>query len=453
MIRNSLSWDDAMLARYLGNKQAIMPELLETVGSVAPPGSHVVDAFSGSLAVSLGLKVAGFRVTANDVNLFSAVLADAYLIPSSLPPTNTRDLLGARASVRHLGEARSIVSELAGQPGFTRLTTRADWRAQYEQFIIVLLHLATIEQRDLPRADRNTLIFDNYCEAGSSSAFESSRGAVGRRRFFSPENAARIDLVLNQLRVWRRSGLTDDHTHALLLAAVMRGVEKVSNTQGTYHDFPREVWDSRALKPFRFEPPALDGIVCGVGGHGAGRERDSLEFIAEVDDHEVLYLDPPYNFRQYTAYYFLPNVLCRFPDMDDPAEYFSRVRYVRGQNPEDDFTSTFCKPKRFIDEMRTLIDRARCQTVVISYFTGRNHWGSFDSGPDDRGRELLCELLTSEPFEAESLRVVEVERLNYASYGGYKARRVSELLLVARKRQDDLCGPQARAARWLQPVA
>src|SRR5712675_2396750 len=33
------------------------------------------------------------------------------------------------------------------------------------------------------------------------------------------------------------------------LAVVCHAVEKVANTQGTYHDFPRTTWDSRALKP------------------------------------------------------------------------------------------------------------------------------------------------------------------------------------------------------------
>jgi adenine-specific DNA methylase len=41
----------------------------------------------------------------------------------------------------------------------------------------------------------------------------------------------------------------------LLVSALLRAVEKVSNTQGTYHDFPRDSYDARSLKPLRFEPP------------------------------------------------------------------------------------------------------------------------------------------------------------------------------------------------------
>lgn len=429
-----------MLARYIGSKQAILDPLLLAIGNHCVPGSHVVDAFSGSLAVSLALKRAGYRVTANDVNLFSAVLGDAYLLPSEPPNPDARALLGERRANVALRKAQRILECLRNTPGYLFLED-TEWRDRYTNFVALQQYLQNIGQRGLPAGYRRSDFFDAYCEEGRYSQFLSARGASGRRRFFTAANAHRLDLALNMIRYWHREGATDTHTHALLLASLLRAMEKVANTQGTYHDFPRAVWDSRALSDLTLEAPALDPVIGGVGGHRSGRERDSLDFIGEVDDHAVLYLDPPYNFRQYTAYYFLPNVLCRYPDMENPREYFEGLRYVRGQHPDDDFSSTFCKPARFIDDMRTLISRARCQTVVISYFTGRNHWSAFDSGPDDIGRQRLSALLSEDMFEPGSLTVTEVPRRNYASYGGYTARTVGELILTARKvRQDDHCG-------------
>lgn len=421
-----------MLARYLGSKQAILGPLVETIASQCEPGAHVVDAFSGSLAVSLALKQAGYRVTANDVNLFSAVLGEAYLLPSAPPSCDAHAILGPQRAKRLLRGAAAATKALEGSPGFAFLN-KEEWRRRYENFLALQQHLLRVRNQDLPVVHRRTHFFDAYCEDGKHSAFVSSRGARGNRRFFNPANARRIDLAINTIRMWHRDGATDMQTHALLLSTLLRAVERVSNTQGTYHDFPRSAWDSRALAPLAFELLPLDGVIGGVGGHRIGRECDSLDFIKDVDEHQVLYLDPPYNFRQYTAYYFLPNVLCRYPDLDDPDDYFAGLRYVRGQRPDDDFTSTFCKPSKFIDEMRTLIQRARCRTVVVSYFTGPNHWSAFDSGPDDTGRQRLSAMLSEEIFEPGSLSVIEIPRRNYASYGGFTARTVNELLLVARK--------------------
>lgn len=427
-----------MLARYLGNKSAILSPLMDTVGDYARPGDHVIDAFSGSLAVSLGLKNNGYRVTANDINLFSAVFGDAYLIPDEPPTGNVAILVPARTHTTSRqalrAQAEETVAILVGTPGFTFLH-KPIWRDRYVDYLTVLGHLQTMTPSDLPEEHRRTHFFDTYCEDGANAAFVSSRGTRGFRRFLIPSNAQRLDLALNQIRLWKQDALLEPHMYALLLAGLVRAVESVSNTQGTFHDFIRSGWDSRALHPMRFKPMALDDTVGGTGGHRVGREQNTMDFIADVDPHAVLYLDPPYNFRQYTAYYFLANVICRYPGLADPDSYFADVRYVRGQNPADDFTSSLCKPSRFIDDMATLIGRAKSATVIISYYTGPNHWGTFDTDPNNVGRQHLTDLLTGDLFEPGTLKVVEVPRRNYASYGGYKAREVTELLMIARRRE------------------
>lgn len=441
-----------MLARYLGNKKAVIEPLMATISDYADPGDHVVDAFSGSLAVSMALKERGFRVTANDVNLFSAVFGDAYLIPQTPPSPSATELISSRNIVSLRNAATREVEMRLGQAGFRFLETEA-WRRQYVDYVTLLHYLMDMSEEDLPPEYVRHDFFDTYCESGANSSFRSSRGTVGKRRFFTPANAERMDLIMNQIRAWSREGRLDRQTRALLLAGVVRAVEQVSNTQGTFHDFIREGWDSRALRPLRLTAPALDPTIGGAAGHAVGRERDTLDFISEVDQHKVLYLDPPYNFRQYSAYYFLPNVICRYPNLDDPGSYFGAVKFVRGQNPSDDFTSSFCKASRFIPDMRTLIERAHCETVAISYYNGANHWGKFDSAPDNTGRERLTEMLTGDLFEPGSLRVVEVPRRNYASYGGYTAHDVNELVLVARKMQTGTHASEGGTLRGVQSVA
>ena len=441
-----------MLHRYLGNKTGVLGPLMNTISTYADPGDHVVDAFSGSLAVSMALKEHGFRVTANDANLFSAVFGEAYLIPQSPPALEVSGLISTNRISNLRTSAAAEVAALRGIAGYRFLETDT-WRRQYEDYVTILGHLMTLTEADLPVRYRRHDFFDTYCEHGANARFRSSRGTIGKRRFFTPANAQRLDLIMNQIRAWTEARLIDTQTRSLLLAGVVRAVEQVSNTQGTFHDFIREGWDSRALAAIRLTPPPLDQAIGGAPGHFVGHERDTLDFINEVDNHKVLYLDPPYNFRQYSAYYFLPNVICRYPDMDDPASYFAGVKYVRGQNPADDFTSSFCKASRFISDLETLIERARCETVVISYYNGANHWGKFDSSPNNTGREHLAAMLTGSKFEPGSFHVAEIPRRIYASYGGYTARQVTELVLVARKVQNVSHASESGTLRGIQPVA
>ncbi len=166
-----------------------------------------------------------------------------------------------------------------------------------------------------------------------------------------------------------------------------------------------------------------------------GTELDSLDFVAQVPPHDLLYVDPPYNFRQYTAYYFLPNMLCRYPGLADPDTYFGAIQYVRGQNMTEDYASTFSKANSFLDSLRTLIARARAKTIVLSYFDGRNHWNEFKATPNGEGlRRLSAFFNDSTLFREGSFETVPITRLNYQSYGGYRAREVLEYIFVAEKR-------------------
>ncbi|MBB6012438.1 adenine-specific DNA methylase [Aquamicrobium lusatiense] len=388
-----------LIQRYLGNKSSIAPDIVALVRSLSEPGDTVVDAFSGSLAATFAMRQAGLRVVPNDINHFSWLFATAFLTGSQPIGPNGR----------------------LGSPG----ERHQQWRALADELVAPVGHgdAASIFRTD---------IYDHYCEEGGKSSFLSARGRSGRRRFFSADNAATIDRALSRIRFWWRNGRIDQRTRCILSAMLISGVERVSNTQGTYHDFPREFIDTRALRPLKIEVPP-DEIFLGPESPLIGRAEDSLDFVRRAPAHRVLYLDPPYNFRQYTSYYFMLNLLSKHAEVDDLDEFFSELEYVRGQNMADDFKSTFCSKKAFMPSLRTIIERADTEHVVISYFDGRNHWGSFKSEhAESDGRKAIEEFLASDLFEAGSARCIPVDRLNYQSYGGFKAKKVSEYLFTAR---------------------
>jgi adenine-specific DNA methylase len=302
-------------------------------------------------------------------------------------------------------------------------------------------------KRGVPRSERRTDVFDHYCEAGLKSRFESKRGQKGNRRFFSKENAELIDRVLTRIRWWYRSGEIGDTTRCLLTASLLDAVERVSNTQGTYHDFPRSFFDPRALKALKLVGPDSQRF-SGPPSTCFGKAEDSLEFVSRVPSHQVMYLDPPYNFRQYTSYYFLLNMFSKYPEIDDLDEYFAGIEFVRGQNMEDDFPSSFCGSKTFIPSLEKLVQGADTKYVVLSYFDGRNHWGQFKSDPDKNGRRLLEQFFESGLFVARSMKCLPFDRLNYQSYGGYKAKQIQEFLFVAEKCHQTRQSKTARKEIW-----
>jgi adenine-specific DNA-methyltransferase len=406
-----------LIQRYLGNKTIISQEIVDIVRKYASPGDLVFDAFSGSLAVSAALRGAGFEVACNDINHFSWLFARAYFSENKMPDP----------------------------PGMESVRKKQSWEFWQGE----LNRLTSEDVSDIPEHYRRTDIFDHYCEQGKNSAFFSKRGASGRRRFFSASNALSIDRALNRIRYRYRAGDLTEQARCVLTSALISSVEKVSNTQGTYHDFPRDFVDSRALKPLTLKMPD-PAIFSGPASRYIGKAEDSLEFVKTLPPHKVIYIDPPYNFRQYTSYYFMLNLLSKHAEIDDLDSYFSQIEFVRGQNMDDDFKSSFCSQKSFIPSLRDLILRANADYVILSYFDGRNHWGNFKSqDADTEGQRLLEQFFHSDLFEENSLEFIPVERTNYQSYGGHSAKAIKEFLFVAKKSRLPEVASDLGEIRWI----
>ena len=411
-----------LIQRYLGNKSLISREIVELVQRFAQPGDLVFDAFSGSLAVSASLRAAGFEVACNDINHFSWLFARAYFSDAKLPDP----------------------------PGLSSSYTSSSldlWRLELDR-------LTQPDMSDIPEQHRRSDIFDHYCEEGTRSKFLSKRGSSGRRRFFSPSNARLIDRALCRIRYRYRSGQLGEQARCLLTAALVNAVEKISNTQGTYHDFPRDFIDSRALKNLVLNMPAAE-IFSGPVSRFIGKSQDSLNFVGTLPHHKVMYLDPPYNFRQYTSYYFMLNLLSSYAEIEDLDDYFNNVEFVRGQNMSSDFKSTFCTKNDFIPSLRKIVQKANVDYVILSYFDGRNHWGNFKSeDAETEGRRLIEEFFESDLFIKGSFDFVPVERLNYQSYGGYSAKPIREFLFVGKKDNLPKIDRNLGENQWIgQPLA
>jgi len=65
-------------------------------------------------------------------------------------------------------------------------------------------------------------------------------------------------------------------------------------------------WQPNATRPLALRPP---GIVAGEGS--IARRVDALRATADAGAFHVLYLDPPYNNRQYAGYYHVPEIIAR----------------------------------------------------------------------------------------------------------------------------------------------
>jgi adenine-specific DNA-methyltransferase len=133
-----------------------------------------------------------------------------------------------------------------------------------------------------------------------------SGDARAGRMYFTPENAGRIDAAREELEGWRAAGEVGVDDYYMLLAAIIEGADRVANTAGVYASYMKR-WQPNAKRAFDIVPekPIKGAQLADAHLMDA---TDAARRIGEVD---LVYIDPPYNSRQYVAYYHIPEILAR----------------------------------------------------------------------------------------------------------------------------------------------
>lgn len=176
------------------------------------------------------------------------------------------------------------------------------------------------------------------------------------RRYFTRSNAERIEAMRAQIEAWRADGDVDEITAYLLLTALIEASDRVANTTGVYAAYVK-TWQPNALRPIELRVPRV------VSGNGCYALRaDAVQLVAELDEFDLLYLDPPYNARQYAGYYHIPELLAM--------GWFKEVPQLRGKTgllPDRDKRSDWSRRSKCEAALERLLASARCKHIVMSY--------------------------------------------------------------------------------------
>jgi len=130
--------------------------------------------------------------------------------------------------------------------------------------------------------------------------------AKAGRMYFTPENAGRIDAAREELESWRESGKIGADDYYLLLAAIIEGADRVANTAGVYASYMKR-WQPNAKRAFDIVPEKPIKGAQPAEAH----LMDATEAAKQIGEVDLVYIDPPYNSRQYVAYYHIPEILAR----------------------------------------------------------------------------------------------------------------------------------------------
>lgn len=185
-------------------------------------------------------------------------------------------------------------------------------------------------------------IYKNYC-AGSGSG----------RNYFTDQNGMKCDSIRIELELLKNSGEINEAQYYYLLASLINSIDKYANTASVYGAFLKHVKKS-AQREFELELlPIIDGDR---------RSRVYNEDIAELIKRihgDILYLDPPYNERQYCANYHVLETISRYD--------FPELKGKTGLRDYSSQKSDFCSSKTVVDAFEHVIRNSDFQYIFLSY--------------------------------------------------------------------------------------
>lgn len=286
--------------RYIGSKTRILDFISDTVQQTygSVDDSVVADLFAGTCSVAEMFKKQNARIITNDYLYFSYALQIAKIKCNEEP-----------------------VSKIP-----------------YSQ---ALAHLNAIDGID-------GFFFNEYTLDGTAQT-------QFRRNYFDGDNARKIDAICTQLASWINDDIISKDMFYLLSASLVDAITKVSNTSGTYGAFLK-IDDQRKYKPLELLPYHFTD-------NGKINEAYCMD-IAELIDNvsgDILYLDPPYNGRQYPPYYHILETAVLY---DEPTIYG-----ITGRRPYQELLSPFCMKDRALPAMVDIVQRAKFPNIYISYST------------------------------------------------------------------------------------
>ncbi|MFA5233502.1 MAG: DNA adenine methylase [Sulfurimonas sp.] len=183
-------------------------------------------------------------------------------------------------------------------------------------------------------------IYNHYC-----------MGSGSERQYFSDENGKKIDTMRTKLKEWKESEKIEDNLYYFLLASLLESADKVANTASVYGAYLKHLKKS-AQKKLVLES-AHFGLSQGL--HEVHKE-DSNELIKKIKG-DILYLDPPYNQRQYGANYHLLNTIALYDEFVPNGKTGMR-EYNR---------SSYCKKQEVHKSFEELIKNAEFKYIFLSY--------------------------------------------------------------------------------------
>lgn len=165
-------------------------------------------------------------------------------------------------------------------------------------------------------------------------------------KYFSKKSAKLIGFIRENIEE-NKSNLTPKEYY-ILLASLLYSIDKVANTVGHYDAYFKKdyIEDGFFMRPI--DPIEVKNVAI---------YREDANQLAKKINADIVYIDPPYNSRQYSRFYHVLETLTKW---DKPELFGTALK------PSEENMSDYCRVSAK-HRLRELVDDLKTKYLVVSY--------------------------------------------------------------------------------------
>jgi len=167
------------------------------------------------------------------------------------------------------------------------------------------------------------LLYKNYCVD---------------RLYFTKENGMKIDSIRQYIKKLENTVSVNEYYY--LLGCLLIASDKVANIPSVYGCYLKN-FKKTALKKIKLEP------IHFIKNENYNKiYNDDIKKICNKDEYDIVYLDPPYNGKQYSKNYHILNYIAEYEDV----EIYGKTGLIKNS-----FISNFCKKSEIKNDFEYVI--------------------------------------------------------------------------------------------------
>jgi len=184
------------------------------------------------------------------------------------------------------------------------------------------------------------LIYNNYAPT------------KGNRMYFTDDNAIIIDTLRIHIENLKDNNDINIDEYYYILTCLLLAADKVANITSVYGAYLK-AFKKSALKKLEVKPIHKNRVKNKNKVY-----NEDINIMITKEEFDIVYLDPPYNERQYSKNYHILNYICMYSDVD--------IKGVTGLLQNSNI-SLYCRKKEVAKQFEYLLKNMNTKYLFMSY--------------------------------------------------------------------------------------